>query len=459
MPNIQRKITKKEETTLHIAAAASQEVFVKNLVKRLSSENLTAENIVGNTALTYAAATGNVNIAKAMLKKNSNLPNLGSGVKPLFMAASLGHSQMVQFLYSETKEIVCGGMKQAKLFITCVEGDLYGLKLEYQICRCLAAVDHPLRRLAPLKAALELGCCPLLSLHFHPVLNSLPVLGEIRMAVLRGSDDTRRSQANPNFGGVALEMLKANPNFATTRNTDEDTVLHVLARNPSAFVSRPLWLLSFSLSIPGLKLKQENSKQSQANELFENCLQAYRGDIENSSIIPHVLFDAAESGNIECLIKLIRFDFDLLWKTRNSKSMFHVAVEKRHESIFNILNEIGSIGDLIINTKIEKIGNILHLAAELAPREKLNAISGAALQMQREILWFKEVEKVVPPAFKEMKNGNGEKPYVLFARTHEELRTKAEKWMMDTSGFKCNSNILLINIPRGVKKGTEARKA
>ena len=138
-----------------------------------------------------------------------------------------------------------------------------------------------------------------------------------------------------------------------------------------------------------MKLKQENSKQSQANELFENCLQAYRGDVENSSIIPHVLFDAAEAGNIECLIKLIRFDFDLLWKTRNSKSLFHVAVEKRHESIFNILNEMGSIGDLIINTKIEKIGNILHLAAELAPREKLNAISGAAFQMQREILWFK----------------------------------------------------------------------
>ena len=128
MPNIQRKITKKEETTLHIAAAANQEVFVKNLMKRLSSENLTAENIVGNTALTYAAATGNVNIAKEMLKKNSNLPNLGSGVKPLLVAASLGHSQMVQFLYSETKGIVCGWNEneQAKLFITCVEGDLYG---------------------------------------------------------------------------------------------------------------------------------------------------------------------------------------------------------------------------------------------------------------------------------------------------------------------------------------------
>ena len=149
------------------------------------------------------------------------------------------------------------------------------------------------------------------------------------------------------------------------------------------------WLLSFSLSIPGLKLKRQNSKQSEANELFENCLRAYRGDVNNSSVIENVLFDAAEAGNIECLIKLIRFDFGLLWKTKGMKSVFHVAVEKRHESIFKLLNEMGTIGDLIVNTEIENIGNILHLAAKLAPKEKLNAISGAALQMQREMLWFK----------------------------------------------------------------------
>ena len=90
------------------------------------------------------------------------------------------------------------------------------------------------------------------------------------------------------------------------------------------------------------------------------------------------------------MIKLIRFDFDLLWKTRSisNKSIFHIAVEKRHESIFYLLNELGSIGDTIIDNT-ENMGNIMHLAAELAPKEKLNAISGAALQMQREMLWFK----------------------------------------------------------------------
>ena len=33
--------------------------------------------------------------------------------------------------------------------------------------------------------------------------------------------------------------------------------------------------------------------------------------------------------------------------------------------------------------------NLLHLAARLAPSSKLNLISGAALQIQRELQWFK----------------------------------------------------------------------
>nr|POE61496.1 hypothetical protein CFP56_46526 [Quercus suber] len=109
----------------------------------------------------------------------------------------------------------------------------------------------------------------------------------------------------------------------------------------------------------------------------------------------------------------LKIVFRLTEKTKRRKSIFHVAAEKRHESIFYLLNEIGTIGDIIIDSNTENMSNILHLAAELAPKEKLNAISGAALQMQREMLWFKEVEKIVPPVFKKMKNGNMETPLLI----------------------------------------------
>uniref|UniRef100_A0A7N2L040 Uncharacterized protein n=1 Tax=Quercus lobata TaxID=97700 RepID=A0A7N2L040_QUELO len=76
-------------------------------------------------------------------------------------------------------------------------------------------------------------------------------------------------------------MLKVNPNLATAKDEDEETTLHVLARNPSAFVSGS-WpgLLWRHLNIPWLKLKEEKSKQSQAHELLKQCLQAYRDDIQ-----------------------------------------------------------------------------------------------------------------------------------------------------------------------------------
>jgi len=138
--------------------------------------------------------------------------------------------------------------------------------------------------------------------------------------------------------------------------------------------------------------KQENSKQSVANDLFTKCLLAYKSDVEDfnkTPVIQQVLFDAARVDNIEFLVKLIRFDFDILWLTENYKSIFHIAVEKRHESVFNLLKELRSFGDIIVDRIFENGSNILHLAAELAPQEKLNAISGAALQMQRELLWFK----------------------------------------------------------------------
>ena len=140
----------------------------------------------------------------------------------------------------------------------------------------------------------------------------------------------------------------------------------------------------FSLSIPGLKLKEEKSKQSQAHELLKQCLQSYRDDIENLNEIPElslVLFIAADVGNVVFLVKLIRFDFDLLWQIDHKKrSIFHIAVEK-HQSIFNLL-AVGSIRDLLADNINEDGNNMLHLAAGLAPEDKLNAISGAALQMQ-----------------------------------------------------------------------------
>ncbi|GKC27137.1 trichome birefringence-like protein 14 [Tanacetum coccineum] len=77
--------------------------------------------------------------------------------------------------------------------------------------------------------------------------------------------------------------------------------------------------------------------------------------------------------------------------------------------------------------------NLLHLAARLAPTSKLSLISGAVLQIQRELQWFKEVEGFVCPLNRIQKNSFGEMPKMVFTREHRELVTEGEKWMKATA--------------------------
>jgi hypothetical protein len=102
------------------------------------------------------------------------------------------------------------------------------------------------------------------------------------------------------------------------------------------------------------------------------------------------LFEAAELGTVEFLIILIRSYPDLIWKVNKKKrSIFHIAVKFRQESVFNLIYEIGAIKGIIAQYTDENKNNMLHLAGRLAPIDRLNVISGATLQMQRELLWFK----------------------------------------------------------------------
>jgi hypothetical protein len=101
------------------------------------------------------------------------------------------------------------------------------------------------------------------------------------------------------------------------------------------------------------------------------------------------IFLSAELGNVEFLAILLRFDPELIWMTDGKKrNIFHISIIYRQESVFNLIHEIGIFKDMIA-TYCDNDGNMLHLAGQLAFANRLNIVSGAALQMQRELLWFK----------------------------------------------------------------------
>lgn len=116
------------ETALHIAALAKNVHFVKNLVAKMDIEHLEIQNGSGNTALCFAAADGNTKIAEIMIAKNDKLPNIYGleGVKPIDMAASLGHKEMVEYLHPLSHIGQWTPMEQATLLTTCITSGLYG---------------------------------------------------------------------------------------------------------------------------------------------------------------------------------------------------------------------------------------------------------------------------------------------------------------------------------------------
>ncbi|MFS7927990.1 putative PGG domain, ankyrin repeat-containing domain superfamily [Helianthus anomalus] len=143
-----------------------------------------------------------------------------------------------------------------------------------------------------------------------------------------------------------------------------------------------------------------------------------------------IVFIAAEIGNTKFLVELIHRYPDLMWKVNDdNQTIFHIAVKHRHEGIYNLLYEIGSMKDFVFRHEDADDNNMLHLVGKRAMKERLANVSGPALQMQRELLWFKEVRNTMPPYYRERKNKDGLTPRELFTKEHKELIREAEEWI------------------------------
>ncbi|XP_026395901.1 ankyrin repeat-containing protein NPR4-like [Papaver somniferum] len=140
---------------------------------------------------------------------------------------------------------------------------------------------------------------------------------------------------------------------------------------------------------------------------------------------------------VECMLSQLhkkmnrqKCDIDTVGQT-----MLQLAIAKRNEMIVDLICEASEdgISDLVDTNDIE--GNtVLHYTAKLAPSDHLNTISGAYLQMQRELQWFKGVENMMLEKNKLKRNAKGDTAHHIFMEEHKELMEKGEKLLKDTSG-------------------------
>ncbi|KAJ0016735.1 hypothetical protein Pint_12055 [Pistacia integerrima] len=123
-----------------------------------------------------------------------------------------------------------------------------------------------------------------------------------------------------------------------------------------------------------------------------------------------------------------------------------LAVMNHQEKVFNFIFEISSLKNLLLMSKDIYGNNVLHLAGKLAPEYKLNLILGEAMQLKHELHWFKEIEKLVHPHFKEDKNVEGKTPATVFSEEHKELVKNGEEWMKSAATSSLGAVALIATI-------------
>ncbi|KAM3742108.1 hypothetical protein ACB098_07G045900 [Castanea mollissima] len=238
---------------------------------------------------------------------------------------------------------------------------------------------------------------------------------------------------------IALRILDKDKSLETANQ--RTLALRELARKPFAIGSTSHLSLWKRCLNSRFKVHKNAFMQTLAHQLVErlsiNAKQFQDLDEQSSSYVTSLLLDAAKVGNVEFLIILIRSYPDIIWKIDERKqSLFHIAVCNRQMSVFTLVNEMVAIKQIILTFfDPKRKQNILHIAGYLPPSCRLNIVSGAALQMQQELLWFKEVAKVVPSSYLNKKNSKGLTPGELFTREHKNLRKEGENWMKNTANY------------------------
>ncbi|XP_042752260.1 ankyrin repeat-containing protein NPR4 isoform X2 [Lactuca sativa] len=159
------------------------------------------------------------------------------------------------------------------------------------------------------------------------------------------------------------------------------------------------------------------------------------------------ILEATRQNANEVVEEIVNWFPNAIWSANEDGHNFILyAAINRSEKVYNLLYHMSEHKNIYRTLEDSSRNNLLHLAARLAPSNKLNLISGAALQIQRELQWFKEMEKFICPLSIIKKNSLNETPQMVFTREHKELVIEGEKWMKSTAESYTITAALIITI-------------
>ncbi|XP_058198589.1 uncharacterized protein LOC131314114 [Rhododendron vialii] len=145
----------------------------------------------------------------------------------------------------------------------------------------------------------------------------------------------------------------------------------------------------FCTFVPCIKNIQDQKKMHLQALKLVKCLCARIRSLDDSNAYnfhaKDALLMAANLGIHEVMEEIVESFPNLLWaKDEKNMNLFQIAVVERHANFFNLIYQMGDYQEVQVRIKDDSGNNLLHLARRLGLR-KHNMVSGAALQMQREL--------------------------------------------------------------------------
>ncbi|KAI3669045.1 hypothetical protein L6452_40266 [Arctium lappa] len=372
---VQFSLTESYETTFHIAVLGKSYMFVQYLTSLMTKEDLEIRNGNGETCLYLVARAGNVKIAKILVEKNEGLIDIPDSREkmPLYVAALFGRHHMVEYLYNISQKMTGNfwtHQKRSCVLEKCVETDLFDVALRM-------VIDTP----------------------------ELAINGSVLRLLARKPFAFHSQGSHIHLKAILLGYMPR-PEDEEIGPEDEETEALQLLRI----------ILKDIMKLPKTKIDEITRGPPD-----EDAMQKYSS---------RVLFLATEMGNTPFVVEAIRQYPHLAHEVNDdNQSIFHVVVSHRHKGIYKLLYEKGHIRDSIITLEDKNGNNMLHLVGESARGNRLPNISGMGLRTRLELLWFKEVERMLPSHLCEKKNAAGLTPHELFIKNHKDLFSKEEKMM------------------------------
>ncbi|RZC85702.1 hypothetical protein C5167_026371 [Papaver somniferum] len=454
---VEEGITHDSSTVLHTAMHWRMDILlIQEIVELMTPYILEYKtNIYGYTACHRAAIYGYAKAAEVMVNKNPKLTQIRdfNGSTPLELALqypTTGQKEIVKYLYSVTRDEHPRpflGQNGVRLLHKAIDANFYDMALslvkrfpklvtEKSLKDDICGLEVLVRRPFAFKSGVKLTWWQDRIYSLIEVDMNSTYVAPVEPSIFRSS-----ICAEGDEGGSpeSLEASEADETTNVSSTVNKRTLMHVPYYLMQVPQLKKLYNLKLMHEQAIALLKQmltqvNNNYNNPGIRIFFQNDPGIRIFFQNNSDIIKV---AIKNGIIEVVVEVLEQFPYLIWYPLPHQRMIGMAIVERNEKMVSLICDLGDVYgdkfDLVSITDDEK-NTILHYAAKLAPSAQLNLISGVALQMQREVQWFKAVESIMMETDWLKRNKKGDTAQHLFTIEHKDLLKEAENWMKDTSG-------------------------